>query len=45
MAKLYWRVKLNEKWTWKPLVGKWMTADEIVRDLIVYSKCLDPEEE
>ena len=19
MAKLYWRVKLNEKWTWRPV--------------------------
>ena len=22
MAKLYWRVKLNGKWTWRPLIVK-----------------------
>lgn len=42
MVKLYWRVKVNRKWSWKPLVGKWMTADDIVRDLIAYNKCEDP---
>lgn len=45
MAKLYWRIKKNGKWTWKPVRGNWMTSKEIASDLIFYSKAFDPEEE
>lgn len=45
MARLYWRIKQAGRWTWKPLVGKRFTSEEIARELIVYQKCLDPEGE
>jgi len=31
MAKLYWRVKLNDKWTWRPALSRPLTTKEAKR--------------
>ncbi len=32
MAKLYWRVKVNGKWTWRPAVYDLHNAEEVMRE-------------
>ncbi len=43
MAKLYWRVKIDGKWTWQPVV--WIDNEkEAIKDLIDQVRILPPEE-
>ena len=38
MAKLYWRLKRDGKWIWKPVDTGRFTQKEIIRDLVFYNK-------
>lgn len=44
MAKLYWRVKLNGKWTWRPAVGV-LTWDKRYQKYVKHVLELQLEEE
>jgi hypothetical protein len=46
MAKLYWRVKVNGKWSWKPV--KFTEEDpeqKVIAELIQYNQVEIPEED
>ncbi len=45
MAKLYWRLKLDGKWSWKPVKFGRLSQEEVVRELIFYNKIERPEED
>tara|TARA_B100000683_G_C12485212_1_gene552817 strand:+ start:1832 stop:1978 length:147 start_codon:yes stop_codon:yes gene_type:complete len=47
MAKrLYWRLKIDGKWTWRPVkyIGKKLEQD-VIDELIDYNQVIDPEVE
>lgn len=45
MAKLYWRVKLNGKWTWRPAVSVDLSWDEGHQKYVKHVLELQLEEE
>ena len=47
MAKrLYWRLKINGKWTWKPVKFTEKTPEQdVIDELIDYNQVIDPEVE
>ena len=47
MAKrLYWRLKIDGKWTWRPVKFTEKTPEEVViQELMDYNQVEDPEEE
>lgn len=46
MAKLYWRVKRDGKWTWSPVRSHPKgTMDEVIQELLEYDQILPPVEE
>ncbi len=43
MAKLYWRIKKNGKWTWQPVI--WIDHEkDSIQELIDEVRVLPPEE-
>ena len=46
MAKLYWRVKRNNKWTWRPVVTEVDDGmDDVIWQLTDYYRLILPVEE
>jgi len=40
MAKLYWRIKKNSKWTWKPVRGLDQGYTEFLKELELHNLSL-----
>ena len=45
MAKLYWRVKLNGKWTWRPVVPSTEFEQRVIDRMFIGSTYFPREEE
>ena len=45
MAKLYWRIKKNGKWTWRPVRSQSSPMDEVIDELINYYRLIYSAEE
>ena len=46
MAKLYWRIKINGKWTWRPVVPSTEFEQRVIDRMYTGSTYfLNPEEE
>jgi len=45
MLRLYWKIKVNGKWTYRPI--KWLDGvheEDVIKDLFDYNQAVRPEE-
>jgi len=46
MLRLYWKMKVNGKWTYRPI--KWLDGvheEDVIKDLFDYNQAVRPEED